>query len=262
MTRRVLVALWLAVLPVMALAGTWQEHEGIAALFERAGVQGTFVVRMDDGRLVGHDEARARTRYVPASTFKIPNALIALSRGIVRDLEQPLPYGGQPQPFPQWERDMPLGEAFALSNVPVFQGIARSVGPALYRKDLARFGYGNAEIGERVDRFWLDGPLAISAVEQVDFLGRLAEGRLPYSPGAQRAVCAMALTDSGAGWVLYGKTGWQNAPGAGVGWWVGWVVRAGRVHPFALNLDIRREEDAVRRMQIGRAALAQLGLLP
>jgi beta-lactamase class D len=29
--------------------------------------------------------------------------------------------------------------------------------------------------------------------------------------------------DAGLGWSLHAKTGWQNAPGAGVGWWVGWV---------------------------------------
>ena len=35
-----------------------------------------------------------------------------------------------------------------------------------------------------LERFWLDGPLAISAVEQARFLGMLALGRLPASARA------------------------------------------------------------------------------
>lgn len=262
MLSRGLAVLCLALVPSLAPAGQWREHAGIAALFAHAGVRGTFVVRAPDGQLTGHDEARARTRFVPASTFKITNALIGLSRQIVRDLEQVLPYGGQPQPFAQWERDMSLREAFPMSNVPVFQELARRTGLDIYRRDLARLGYGNAAVGERVDRFWLDGPLAISAVEQVEFLSRLAEGVLPYPPGAQRSVRALARIESGERWALYGKTGWQNAPQAGVGWWVGWVDCRGRLYPFALNLDIRTPSDAELRMALGRAGLRAAGVLP
>src|SRR5687768_15107181 len=43
------------------------------------GIAGTFVM-LDarKGRLVVHNLERARTRFLPASTFKIPNSLIAL----------------------------------------------------------------------------------------------------------------------------------------------------------------------------------------
>ena len=262
MMCRGIAVLCLALVPALAAAGQWREHAGIAALFAQAGVSGTFVVRAPDGQLIGHDEARARTRFVPASTFKIANALIGLSRGIVRDPEEVLPYGGQPQPFPQWERDMSLREAFPMSNVPVFQELARRTGPATYRRDLARLAYGNGEVGARVDRFWLDGPLAISAVEQTEFLARLAGGALPYPPGAQRSVRALARIESGDRWALYGKTGWQNAPQAGVGWWVGWVECAGRVYAFALNVDIRSAADAELRLPLGRASLQAAGVLP
>lgn len=262
MFRHCVFALLLTLTPALAGAGQWHQHAGIAALFAQADARGTFVVATPDGALIGHDETRAHTRFVPASSFKIANALIGLARGTVRDVDEVLPWGGQPQPFPQWERDMSLREAFPMSNVPVFQELARRTGLATYRKDLARLGYGNAIIGERVDRFWLDGPLAISAVEQVRFLARLADGALPYPPGAQRSVRALARMESGPGWALYGKTGWQNAPDPGVGWWVGWVECAGRIHAFALNMDMRSSADAELRVALGRAGLQAAGVLP
>lgn len=262
MFRNCIATLLLTLIPALAAAGQWQQHAGIAALFAQADVRGTFVVAMPDGTLLGHDESRARTRFVPASSFKIANALIGLARNTVRDVDEVLPWGGKPQPFPQWERDMSLREAFPMSNVPVFQELARRTGPETYRKDLARLDYGNAKVGQRVDRFWLDGPLAISAVEQVDFLSRLATGALPYPPGAQRSVRVIARMESEPGGALYGKTGWQNAPDPGVGWWVGWVECGQRIHAFALNIDMRSAEDAALRQLLGRESLALAGVLP
>ena len=40
---------------------------------------------------------------------------------------------------------------------------------------LKSFEYGNADTGEIIDRFWLDGPLDISTLEQVEFLKKVAE---------------------------------------------------------------------------------------
>ena len=71
----------------------------------------------------------------------------------------------------------------------------------------------------------------------------------------------IVLIDRGEGWRLHGKTGWQNAPAAGIGWWVGWVERDGRVYSFALNMDIRKEEQAGLRLELGKASLKALGMI-
>ncbi len=104
------------------------------------------------------------------------------------------------------------------------------IGLERLREGVARLDHGNADIGEVVDRFWLDGPLQISAIEQARFLARLAQERLPYSAATQAATREIVRMEQGDGWVLYGKTGWQNAPAPGVGWWVGWVDKASKVH--------------------------------
>ena len=45
---------------------------------------------------------------------------------------------------------------------------------------LTRIQYGNADLSGGVDRFWLDGALRISAMEQVDFLRKLYRNELPF----------------------------------------------------------------------------------
>lgn len=245
-----------------ACALDWQDSPKIGQLFKEAGVEGTFVVYdVSAERLVGHDRLRANTRLIPASTFKIPNTLIGLSVGAVRDVDEVLPYGGAPQPFKAWEKDMSLRDAISASNVAIYQELARRIGLERMRDHVARIGYGSAEIGTTVDDFWLVGPLKISAVEQTQFLAKLAESTLPFPKDIQASVSEIIQLEQRDNLTLYGKTGWANAPEPGVGWWVGWVEKGSHVYPFALNIDIRQASDASKRIELGKAGLQALGLL-
>jgi beta-lactamase class D len=157
--------------PALAWGQPWQNQSEISTLFESAGVDGTFVVYdIENNRLIGHNRARAERRYLPASTFKILNFVIGLSLGVVKNVDDPLPYGGKPQTVKAWENDMGLREAIKISNVPVYQELARRIGLERMRDEIKRLGYGSGDIGEQVDLFWLEGPLSISAVEQVFFV--------------------------------------------------------------------------------------------
>ena len=130
------------------------------------------------------------------------------------------------------------------------------------REGLKKLGYGNMEIGNVVDRFWLDGPLAISAVEQTEFLYRLVKGSLPISPNALRAVKEITLLEKTETYELHGKTGWLSSrTPPQTGWWVGWIERESKVYPFALNIDMMSDGDAAKRISIGRECLKVLGKL-
>lgn len=259
---RSFLALVVTFFTVQCFASDWEERPDIGDIFRQAGVTGTFVVYDSSaGRFVGHDQERSKVRFVPASTFKIPNSMIGLSVGAVKNVDEVLPYGGQDQPFDAWEKDMGLRDAIAISNVPVYQELARRIGLAKMQEYVVKLGFGNADIGTSVDTFWLDGPLAISAEEQTVFLSRLAQGQLPISKEIQRSVRDIVLQDQGEHWQLYGKTGWENAPEPGVGWWVGWVTKDDQVYAFALNIDIKKPSDAKKRLEIGKASLKALGIL-
>src|SRR5919106_3466173 len=107
----------------------WQDSPAISQLFNNAGVEGAFVLYdVTAQSLIGYNLARASTRFIPVSTFKIANTLIGLSVGAVKNVDEVLPYGGKPQPFKAWERDMGLREAIALSNAAIYQELARRIG--------------------------------------------------------------------------------------------------------------------------------------
>ncbi len=246
------------------------ERPELARHFTSSGVQGTFVL-LDTtaNRISVHDSRRAQQRFVPASTFKILNSLIALETGAVKDENEVLPYGGKPQRFKEWEKDMAMREAIAASNVPVYQEVARRVGLERMSRFVKLAGYGNATIGNVVDRFWLDGPLAISAIEQAKFVARLAHRELPFSKRNQAVVRDILKQEESTAHAMFWKTGWAfaDAPAnsgskpAELGWMVGWVEREGKVYAFALNIDIYKDEDAAKRQVIVRKCLQSLGVL-
>ena len=248
--------------PLAADAGTLDERTDLSLIFQEHGVAGTFVLYDPAAdRTVAVNGERAARRYVPASTFKIANALIALETGVVKDESEIIPYGGKPQPFKTWEKDMSMREAIAASAVPIFQEIARRVGLERYRHWLDQLDYGNRQTGTALETFWLDGPLEISAIEQARFACALAQRKLSVSERAQRIVRDCLRLQAPEGRLLFGKTGWQFSSQPQHGWWTGWVERDGRPFAFALNIDIISPADAPKRVAIGTQMLTRLGVL-
>ena len=238
-------------------------NQKIEEIFSKADTNATFVLYdMQKEKLVIHNQARAQKRYTPASTFKIANSLIGLETKTVKSVDEPLPYIGPENPFiASWKEDMGLRKAITISNVPIYQELARRIGFERMKHYLKSFEYGNADTGEIIDRFWLDGPLEISTLEQVEFLKKLVEEQLPVSKEAQKDVKQILLLESADDYKLYGKTGWQNAPGNGIGWFVGWIENSHGSYVFALNMDMTGANDAPKRISLTKDCLFALGLL-
>ena len=238
-------------------------NQKIEEIFSKADTNATFVLYdMQKEKLVIHNQARAQKRYTPASTFKIANSLIGLETKTVKSVDEPLPYIGPENPFiASWKEDMGLRKAITISNVPIYQELARRIGFERMKHYLKSFEYGNADTGEIIDRFWLDGPLEISTLEQVEFLKKLVEEQLPVSKEAQKDVKQILLLESADDYKLYGKTGWQNAPDNGIGWFIGWIENAHGIYIFALNIDMRGANDAPKRISLTKDCLFALGLL-
>ena len=247
--------------PPLAVAGLVQTRDDLLTVFNEFGVTGTFVLfEPGTNRTIAINAERAATRFITASTFKIPNSLIALETGVIRDENELIPYGGQPQPFKQWEKDMGIREAIAVSNVPIYQELARRIGLERYHHWLKALDYGNQQTGTVVDRFWLDGPIAISAIEQARFVARLGSKILPLSRRTQDIVGDIMKLEAEDGASLYGKTGWLMSASPNLGWWVGWVDRDSKITSFALNIDMPGRQDAAKRIPLAKALLGKLGV--
>ncbi len=240
-----------------------EENAQIKTLFEAADVNATFILYdLQKDTIVGYDKVRSEKRYLPASTFKIANSLIGLATGAVKTVDEPIPYNGPSNPFiAAWKQDMGLKKAIAMSNVPIYQELARRIGLTRMQKYLKDLHYGNESVGEHVDRFWLDGPLQISAVEQVLFLKGLVQETLPFSKNIQKDVKSILLIEKTNAYRLYGKTGWQNAPEKGIGWFVGWIEKSEGTYIFAFNMDMTDMSDAPKRINLSKTCLTSLGLL-
>jgi len=263
MKRALLLFVFVAASLQSIAARDHKEAPELGKYFDEMKVVGTFVLfDVAADKMIVWNKARAEQRFTPASTFKIANSLIGLDAGVIKDVDEILPYGGKPQWNKDWERDMGLREAIKISNVAIYQELARRIGIDRMREGVKKLAYGNMEIGNAVDRFWLDGPLAISAVEQTEFLHRLVKGSLPIKPEAVRAVKEITLIEKTDEYELHAKTGWlvgKTPPQ--IGWWVGWIERQNAVYPFALNFDMKDDADAAKRIPLGRNCLKALGKL-
>jgi beta-lactamase class D len=236
----------------------WQKH------FDAKGVRGTFVLfePAKDRYLVMND-ARAHQRFTPASTFKIANALIGLEVGSIADENEVFRWDGKPKVRREWERDQTLATGMRDSVVWMFQDIARRTGRERMKEWLGRVDYGNQDIGGGIDRFWLQGSLRISAIEQVDFLRKLSEGALPMTQRSQRLVRDALVVEKKPAYTLYAKTGSSGAVKNPVAWWVGWIERKGKPAAyFAMNFTPGPKTRYEDRFDIARAILVEAGALP
>lgn len=271
--RAVLLLTALCALLLPAAAPARVEHRpDLLRHFAAAGTTGTMVVeRHGPGptRTTVVGTRRSRERFLPSSTFKIPNSLLAIDRGVASGAAQPYPgrhpnflVDGAPLLPVACERSLTLATAFANSCIPIYQRIARQLGLPAYERAVRAMHYGNRRVDDApLDAFWLEGPFGISAREQVAFLDRLRTGRLPVSDHALADVREMMVVERGDGLVLRAKTGYVFTTAPRVGWWVGWIERGARTWTFALNLDMTRPEHFAARAAVGRAVLAELGAL-
>ena len=241
-----------------------QNNELLAKLedvFKQQNVVGTFVLHDPaNDQLILVNAKRAVERKIPASTFKIANSLIALESKVVANENEIIPYGGKPQLFKSWERDMSMRAGIRISNVPIFQELASRVGIKRYEKRLKTLNYGNGQVGQDVKTFWLQGPLKISAIEQAKFLSSLAQKKLPISARSQEIVADIIRLEKMNGRVLYGKTGWSSASMPQIGWFVGWAKNERGLFSFALNIDIYSKSEARKRKLIAKELLSILNV--
>ena len=235
---------------------------------------GAFVLYdMKNDRYIRYNEKRCRERFSPKSTFKIPNSLIGLETGVIKDAEFVIAWDRQkypPQdnwniePFKHWGQDHTLRTAIKYSVVWYYRELALQVGQQRMKKYLGDLKYGNQRIGGPVDEFWLDNSLKISADEQVEFLKALYTEKLPVSKRSIGIVKDILLLEQTPAYRLSAKTGGGPiAQGKAIVWFVGYVETGGNVYFFATNIEgptymsIRD-----RRIEITKQRLASLGYLP
>jgi beta-lactamase class D len=210
-----------------------------------------------------NDFAWAKRGNIPASTFKIPNSIIALETGVVKSDSTVFKWNGEKRWMKAWEQDLTLKQAFKASCVPCYQEIARKVGVKRMKAYLKKLDYNTMVFDTlTIDNFWLEGKSRISQFQQIDFLKRLYQSELPISKRTELIMKDIMEVEKTNDYVLRGKTGLSNTNEIKNGWFVGYLENKNGVYFFATNIEPTKEtnqDDFIAiRLNATKAALKNL----
>lgn len=236
---------------------------------------GAFVLYdLNNRRYFRYNDERCRQKFSPFSTFKIPNSLISLETGVIKDADfvvhwdrqkyPPPPNGWTSEPFVHWGQDQTLRTAMKYSVVWYYREAAQKVGAKTMKSYVEKFRYGNRDTSGGITQFWLGSTMKISANQQVEFLKAFYQEKLPVSKRSVDIVKDIILLEQTPAYRLSGKTGGGSLDnGKTLGWFVGYLEKGGNVYFFAANIEgVSFGEIRDKRVQLTKQVLAELGYLP
>ena len=202
--------------------------------FDAKNVDGAFTMLNNaDGQITVYNMALDTTRFTPASTFKILNSLIGLETGVITSDTMVIPWDKVERENANWNKDLGMKQAFAVSAVPYYQEVARRIGKDTMQHWIDSLSYGNKKISGAIDQFWLNNTLKISPDEQLGFMKKLYFDQLPFRKSVQQMVRAAMLREDNTAYKLSYKTGYGFDEGNNsIGWVVGWIEENNHVYFF------------------------------
>lgn len=232
--------------------------------FDDNHVDGCFAL-WDNGqnRITVYNLSRFKdSAYLPASTFKIVNSLIALHTGRIFSDTVVIKWDGIKRRVEDWNKDMNMREAFKVSCLPYYQEVARRIGKDTMQMWLDSLKYGTKKITTKIDSFWIDNSLKITADEQLGLMKKLYFKQLAFNSRSQEIVRDMMLRENNANYKLSYKTGWGFLPnGNALGWIVGWIEENSHVYFFSMNCESKNPDADMMtiRLNILKGILKQMG---
>lgn len=219
-----------------------------------------------------------RSRFTPASTFKVPHALAALDAGVLNGPDQMLSWDGTGDWPTSARRDHTLASAVRNSVVWYFQRVAERLGADGEQAYLKKLAFGNMDSSSGLTSFWIGGSLQVTPEEQQAFWVRLYENTLPIAPAAVAAVKSILVEPSGtvvnaAGEQRFGSPWPSNTivsakpgsatdrSGRGVRWLVGHVDRNGRSFVFVSCVVGPRDLEAKAAIDLAARSLRASNVL-
>ncbi len=232
----------------------------------------------ENNKVLRQEGSDCASRYAPASTFKIFLSLIGYDAKILQD-----------ETHPQW----PFKEGYDLfmnvwkvphnprtwmrdSCVWYSQVLTQKLGMKKFTEYVTKFNYGNQDVtGDKgkkngLTHAWLSSSLEISPEEQMVFLQKLVDNKLPVSTMAHEMTKKiMFIQELAGGWKLYGKTGNGYQLNSDrtkkldlqQGWFVGWIEKNGRVIIFTNHIKDDQKQDIFASFRTRNEVLIKLWYL-
>ncbi len=243
---------------ILLISNLSMADDDIAKIYQQNGINGTLIISSLDQTIeYVHNKKRSLNRFLPASTFKIPNTLIALKEKAIKDEKQTIKWDGTKKGMAVWDQDQTLTTAFKRSCVWCYQEFAEKIGNDKYLEYLNLLNYGTKKTGRDIRTFWLTGDLAISAKEQINFLIKLYKEELPFLTKDIRLLKKIMTASDTPNYSLKEKTGWTKD----IGWYVGYVEVNTKVWFFASNIQVKSRADLALRKQLVLESLKVKGII-
>lgn len=215
----------------------------LEAIYKAQGVEGCFLLKsLKSGQVYAYNSTRCEQGFLPASTFKIPNSIIALETGVASDENLLIKWDSVPRQVISWNQDHTMKTAFQTSCVPYYQEIAARIGTLRMQEWVNKLEFGQMEISDaNLTDFWLKGNSKITPYQQMDFLERLMTKALPIKTSTWHKINdIMLLATDSLGVEMRGKTGWAIVGDKNLGWFVGTIERPdGERFIFVNNVECK-----------------------
>lgn len=241
-------------------------HNEWGNYFETCNVKGSCVVYdLKRDKYYFYNRAQYTVGFLPASTFKILNSLIALQTKVVPDENFVLNWDGKDHGNEVWNKNTDMKSAFRNSTVWYYQELATRIGEKKMKKYVKRSHYGNEDISGGITQFWLTGGMRISPKQELEVLQKLYKNKLPFSNRNQEIVKSMMLQEDTLGYQMRFKTGWAVDIKTNIGWFVGYVTKGEEVYFFATCIQddaLENKNFSQCRSTITRKILRDLKILP
>lgn len=268
--HKFLYALWFSLFTLIACSpNNVTEDKSLKSYFDAQNVNGCFAL-FDNGQ--GHFSIYNLVRYrdsayLPASTFKIINSLVGIQTGRVKDSSTVIRWDGITRNIKEWNQDLTMNQAFHLSSVPWYQELARQIRKDTMQEWLDTLGYASSKgraVINKIDTFWLDNSVKITADEQLGLVKKLYFNQLPFYNRTHEIVKSMMIQEDNSDYRLSYKTGWAHTEkGNSLGWIIGWIEE--NKHPYFFVLQVESPDknyDMVpARISILKNILKQYGFM-
>lgn len=201
----------------------------------------------ENGKII-EQNGDCKTRHSPCSTFKIAISLMGYDSNILTDEANPeFPFKAEYGEYPEIRQGLQNPTSWMKYSVVWYsQIITQKIGEKKFASYIKKFDYGNQNVSgdfgknNGLTESWLGSSLQISPEEQVQFLQKLFDDKLPVSSKAHEMTRNILFTEElPDDWRLYGKTGSCDSEDKNkqTGWFVGFLQKEKRKIIFANYLE-------------------------
>ena len=211
-----------------------ENRSDLAKYYNQYRLSGNFVmydVKRD--KYIYYNQAQAQQAYPPGGTFKLFLSLVGFETGNIKS-----PGVDVTELKTTWKPEKEAKAAYRSTTVHYYEELSNNIGQTVIKSWLDKVQYGNQDTTGGIPRFWQEGGgLKISSDQQVAFLRKLYDHKLPFAYVNMEKVKGMMTIEDTLGYSLKGKTGWAQEDNEDIGWFVGYIETKDDTFFFANNIQ-------------------------